>query len=119
MNPETERRAVAFIRTIGNRCTTCLRRSSENCRGCISAWANSILRDIENETKPEIDYSLQARMMMIMDCLCKAGRPLLSAEIDLKNQCTRQLKRWTLMRLVKAGKVKRVKRNKNYRYSLV
>ena len=119
MTEATEKRAVAFIRTIGNRCTTCLRRSAENCRDCVSAWANSILRDIENDTKPEIDYSLQARMMMIVDCIGKAGRPLLSSEIDMKQYCTKQLKRWTLMRLVKAGKVKRAKRNGKYRYSLV
>ena len=119
MTEATEKRAVAFIRTIGNRCTTCLRRSAENCRDCVSAWANSILRDIENETKPEIDYSLQARMMMIVDCLNKADGPLLSSEIDMKQYCTKQLKRWTLMRLVKAGKVRRAKCNGKYRYSLV
>jgi hypothetical protein len=119
MTEAVERRAIAFIRTIGNRCTSCLRRNEENCRRCVSRWANSILRDIENDTKPEIDCSLQARMMMIVDCLNKADRPLLSSEIDMKQYCTKQLKRWTLMRLVKAGKVKRVKRNKNYRYSLV
>lgn len=119
MTEAVEKRAIAFIRTIGNRCTSCLRRNEEDCRNCVSSWANSILRDIENEAKPKIDYSLQARMMMIVDCLGKAARPLLSSEIDMKQYCTKQLKRWTLMRLVKAGKVKRVKRDGIYRYSLV
>ena len=123
VNPETERRAVAFIRTIGNRCTTCLRRSAENCRGCISAWANSILRDIENETKPEIDYSLSARMMMIIDALGKADAPLLSSEIDMKQCCTKQLKRWTLLKMMRMGYIVRTRprvgcSRRFYRYAL-
>ena len=119
MTEATEKRAIAFIRTIGNRCTSCLRRSEERCRNCISSWANEILHDYEIESVPQPDYSLSARMMMIMDCLGKAGRPLLSSEIDMKQYCTKQLKRWTLMRLIRAGKVRRVKRNGAYRYSLV
>lgn len=121
MIPEVEKRAVAFIRSIGNRCMPCMRRSEENCRDCISRWANSILRDIDNESKPSMDYSLQARMMMIVDCLGKAGRPLLSSEIDLKQSCTKQLKRWTLVRMVKNGLICRALDPDNpnrYRYFL-
>lgn len=119
MNPETEKRAVAFIRTVGNRCMACLRRSEENCRDCLSRWANSILRDIDNEAKPEIDYSLVTRMMKIESALKNASRPLLSSEIDLKDSCTKQLKRWTLMRMVRSGVICRASdpdRPTTYRY---
>ncbi len=121
MTEAVEKRAIAFIRTIGNRCTSCLRRDEESCRNCVSSWANSILRDIENETKPEIDYSLQARMMMIVDRLDKADTPLLSSEIDLKQYCTKQLKRWTLQKMIRLGFVHRTKTcctSHLYRYSL-
>lgn len=123
MTEATEKRAIAFIRTIGNRCTTCLRRSAENCRQCISSWANEILHDYENESVPQPDYSLSARMMMIADALDKAGRPLLSSEIDLKQYCTKQLKRWTLKKMIRLGFVRRTKDRRGkfshlYRYSL-
>lgn len=121
MTEAVEKRAIAFIRTIGNRCTTCLRRSAENCRNCISAWANEILHDYENESVSQPDYSLSARMMMIADALDKAGRPLLSSEIDLKNLCTKQLKQWTLQKMIRLGFVRRSKTCCTahlYRYSL-
>lgn len=122
MTEATEKRAVAFIRTIGNRCTTCLRRSAENCRNCISAWANEILHDIENEKKPEIDYSLSARMMMIIDALDKADAPLLASEIDMRKYCTKQLKRWTLLKMMRMGYITRTPHAKDagrfYRYEL-
>lgn len=122
MTEATEKRAVAFIRTIGNRCTACLRRSAENCRNCISAWANEILHDIENEKKPEIDYSLSARMMMIVDALDKADAPLLASEIDMRKYCTKQLKRWTLLKMMRMGYITRTPCAKDagrfYRYEL-
>lgn len=121
MTEAVEKRAIAFIRTIGNRCTSCLRRNEENCRRCILRWANEILHDYENESVPQPDYSLSARMMMIVDILDKAGRPLLSSEIDLKKLCTKQLKRWTLQKMIRLGFVRRTKTCCTahlYRYSL-
>ena len=109
MTEAVERRAIAFIRTIGNRCTTCLRRSAENCRNCISAWANEILHDYENESVPQPDYSLSARMMMLADALDKAGRPLASRQIDLHGLCSRQLKFWTLVRMTRMGRLRRTR----------
>lgn len=123
MTEAVEKRAIAFIRTIGNRCTSCLHRSEERCRSCISSWANEILHDYENESVPQPDYSLSARMIMIADALDKAGRPLLSSEIDLKKLCTKQLKRWTLQKMIRFGFVRRTKGHSGkfshlYRYSL-
>ncbi|MBO7688651.1 MAG: hypothetical protein J6V72_19895 [Kiritimatiellae bacterium] len=119
---EVEKRAIAFIRTVGNRCMVCLRRSDENCSNCISRWANSILRDIDKSAP--VDYSLAARMMLITDALANAEGPLGSHEIDLRKYCTPQLKRWTLLRMVAKGKIKRTvvdpgAKKPCYRYELI
>ena len=107
MTEATEKRAVAFIRTVGNRCMSCLRRSKENCANCISSWANSILHDIENDSPQKMDYSLAARMMMITGALKKSDRPLASHEIHLADYCTKQLKYWTLSAMVRKGWLER------------
>ena len=111
MTPSIERRAIAFIRTIANRCERCLRRSEEKCRGCVSSWANSIMSDYERDTAhghPAHDYSLAARKFRIIDILQKAGRPLLASEIDLSGLCSRGLKQWTLRRMTRSGQIVRV-----------
>ena len=118
MTEAVEKRAIAFIRTIGNRCAGCLRRSRENCRNCISSWANDILREYESEVAPGIDYSLAARMMMIADSL--KGGPAPSRAIDLKKFCTKQLKRWTLCYMVRRGILERERADgEEYVYKLV
>lgn len=111
MTEAVERRAIAFIRTIGNRCTTCLRRDEENCRNCISRWANSILRDVDGEKRGEgaVDYSFAARVAIIVTALEKAGRALASRQIDLHGLCSRQLKFWTLVRLTRMGRLRRTR----------
>ena len=111
MNKQLERRAITFIRTIANRCKSCLHRSPERCRNCTSQWANEIMTDIQNETafsKPTVDYSVTARKLRILDALQSAGRPLLASEIDLSDTCSKGLKQWTLLRMVKAGQIRRV-----------
>lgn len=106
MNPQNERRALAFIRTVANRCERCLHRSEERCRNCLAHWANSILRDIEAESNT-IDYSLGARMLRILSVLDESDRPLKSSEINLTGLCSRQLKRWTLRKMLTRGMVTR------------
>lgn len=101
MTQETERRAIAFVRTVAGRCASCTHRREETCRDCLSRWANEIMRDYEAEMKPmSADYSLAARKIRILDILQKAGRPLLSSEIDISSICDHHLKRWTLRRMV-------------------
>ena len=110
MNEKTERRAIAFIRTIANRCGRCLHRTPENCHGCVSQWANEIMADRENGMsfgKP-IDYSIATRKTRILDILRQAGRPLLASEIDIADICSKGLKQWTLRRMVKAGLIRRI-----------
>ena len=111
MNKQLERRAIAFIRTIANRCTSCLHRRPERCRNCASQWANEIMTDYERNTafsKQTVDYSMAARKFRIIDALQSAGRPLLASEIDLSDTCSKGLKQWTLLRMLKAGQIRRV-----------
>lgn len=112
MTEETERRAIAFIRTIATRCASCTHRREELCRTCPSRWANEIMRDYEAEQKPaSVDYSLAARKIRILDIVQKAGRPLLSSEIDISDICDNHLKRWTLRRMVQCRQISCVREN--------
>lgn len=109
MTQSTERRAIAFIRTVASRCNRCLRRSEDNCRNCVSKWANEIMRDIESETRPSApDYSLAARKKRIVEILRTAGHPLFAHEIDLSGVCSRWLKQWTFRRMVHLGQLVRL-----------
>lgn len=125
MTQEIENRVVAFIRVIANRCCTCLCRREENCARCDSRTATRLIRDIELDVSvPKKDYSLFARMNIIVDCLKRANRPLLSYEIVLDGICSNQLKQWTLKRMIRLGVVGRSRAFKTrtgyqvYRYFL-
>lgn len=108
MTQEIENRVVAFVRVIANRCCTCLYRRVENCERCDSRTATRLIRDIELDVAvPPKDYSLFARMKLIVDGLKRAKRPLLSSEIVLDGICSNQLKQWTLKRLIRLGVVGR------------
>ena len=110
MTQEIERRVFAFVNTVANRCTTCFRRAEENCRNCLSMWANSVLTDIEacRDGKPQgIDYSYGERCRKILMILTRERRELQSKEIDLSGTCSPQLKQWTLNRLVRRGLIGR------------
>lgn len=108
MTQEIENRIVAFVRIIANRCYACLYRREENCSRCDSRTATRLIRDIELDVAvPPKDYSLFARMKLIVDGLKRAKRPLLSSEIVLDGICSNQLKQWTLKRLIRLGVVGR------------
>lgn len=111
ISPKLERRAITFIRTIADRCKSCLHRSPDRCQNCASQWANEIMTDCQNETtfsKPTIDYSMAARKLRILDILKSAKRPLLASEIDISDYCSKGLKQWTLLRMLKARQIHRV-----------
>ena len=104
LSEHTEQRVIAFVRSVANECTTCLRRHTGNCAHCRAMWANSLMKEINLELHgkaKEIDYSLAARMAKIMLALKTAGRPLMSKEIDLEGTCSFQLKLWTLKHMMK------------------
>lgn len=96
--------ARSFVQSIVNDCKGCLRRSNENCRSCFARTAHVILREMESDEKHmPIDYSLYARCNRIREILEKAGRPLMSRDIDLNGVCSFQLKLWTINHMVKVG----------------
>lgn len=128
MTELTEKRAIAFIRTIAQKCSDCLRKLPENCRNCPAGWAKAIMDDYERDeraaasNRPEIDYSLMARQIMIARAL--EAKPLLASEIDLHDYCTPQLKRWTLLHMMQKGTVARrivksTSKTNRYQYFLV
>lgn len=105
-SPATEQRVLAFVTKIANICSTCLRRSDENCYHCQSCWANSILADIKADIRggtQTMDYSLYTRMEKILSIIEKSGKPILSKDINLEGLCSFQLKLWTLKHMVKIG----------------
>ena len=108
MTQGIENRVVAFVRVIADRCFTCLYRREENCERCDSRTATRLIRDIELDVAvPKKDYSLFARMKIIVDCLKRANRPIFSSEIVLDGICSNQLKQWTLKRMIRLGVVGR------------
>lgn len=121
MHQNTERRVIAFVNSVASRCTKCLHLNEENCRGCLSLWANSILTDIEADRdglSKHIDYSIGARTSKIIMTLTREKRELLSREIDLGGICSFQLKLWTLKKLCKRGILgRRVATSKNGRHT--
>lgn len=107
MTDLTEKKAIAFINSIALRCKSCLRRTPDNCRDCLSQWAADIMADYNADKRSQKhaqpDYSVSARMMRIVDALKAAKRPLPSDAIDLADLCTPQLKQWTLQMMIRKG----------------
>lgn len=102
MSEQTQKRSIAFIRTVAGKCAECNRHGSQ-CDNCISVWAKSIYIDITadmgREERPDLSFG--ARSRAIISALESAGHPLFSDEIHI--DCTSQLKWWTLRTLVKRG----------------
>ena len=106
MNQNTIDRAVAFIRTMANQCYTCFRRNEENCSRCFSRQASLLIREIELDRRnAPIDYSLYARMNFIREAL-KDGEKS-SHDINTAKLCSKQLKRWTLRKMIRLGIISR------------
>ena len=107
-------RVIAFLNLFDGDCKSCLRKSSYSCSNCRASTAKSILAQIKAEQKQKDanqkkfvpDYSLYARMAIILMKLKTAGRPLRFGEINLTS-CSPQLKAWTLVRMVRKGKIDR------------
>ena len=118
-------RVIAFLNLFDGDCKSCLRKSSYSCSNCRASTAKSILAQIKAEQKQKDanqqqfvpDYSLYARMAIILMKLKTAGRPLRFGEINLTS-CSPQLKLWTLMRMIRMGTIERRREGRNYLYSL-
>jgi len=102
---EMQRRVVAFVRTIANECSSCLRNGSQYCNDCVAKRANLLLKDIpfDESPAPVIDYSFYARVDEIKRILSSSGRPMQAREINLRQTCSPQLKFWTLNQMVHNG----------------
>lgn len=108
MNADTEKRFVAFVRTIANDCTICLRRNDENCRTCRAAWANDLMKQFESENQT-IDYSVAARCVRIIGILKSCDGPIPASMIRIDENCSRKMKNWLLTKMVRIGMIGRVR----------
>ena len=104
-----ERDCVAYMRTLAGRCSFCLR--TYNCPNCDSATAKALLKRKDEIgmrhtmliDKPKDPYSLKARYREILTILRKAGKPLRARDIVLRTTRSRNVKWWTLNRMVSKG----------------
>lgn len=123
MTEQTEKRVVAFVRTVANDCATCMRRCEENCRNCRAQWANSLMRDIEQEShgdNPELNCDFASRLARILLALKTSDHPLRSSEINVSEYCSKSLKEYTLREMVARGMIgrKRIAGKCRYTYFL-
>lgn len=104
-----ERDCVAYMRTLANHCNGCLR--TYNCPNCDIATAKALLKRKDEIgmrhtmliDKPKDPYSIKARYREILTILRKAGKPLRARDIVLRTTRSRNVKWWTLNRMVSKG----------------
>lgn len=104
-----ERDCVAYLRSLQNHCTECLRRY--NCPVCEITTAKALLKRKDEIgmrhtmliDKPKDPNSLKARYREILTILRKAGKPLRARDIQLRTTRSRNVKWWTLNRMVNKG----------------
>ncbi len=104
-----ERDCVAYMRTLANHCSGCLR--TYNCPNCDIATAKALLKRKDEIgmrhtmliDKPRDLFSLKARYREIVGILRKAGKPLRARDIILRTTRSRGVKWWTLNRMVSKG----------------
>ena len=106
-----ERDCVAYMRDLTNNCKGCMRRY--NCSNCSIQTAKNLLQRKEQLgmchrnliDKPRDPFSLKARYREIVGILRKAGRPLRARDIILRTTRSRNVKWWTLNRMVFKGMI--------------
>ena len=109
MNEQNVRLTIGFLQSLVGQCGSCLRRTE--CDSCFVQTAKSLLKSIEVESKSAMrrdpDYTIAFRMATIEDSLRKAGRPLMSSQIDVRGICYKQLKYATLKILLRMRRISR------------
>lgn len=122
MTPELYTQIRAFIRTIANTCTTCMRRNLGYCTDC-SARMAKVLGERMDAGMPKttnlVDTSLAHRMDVIVAQLKKAKCPLRAVDIDTSDYCSKELKHWTLNKLVAQGIIRCEKDGYFHKYSII
>lgn len=104
-----ERDCIAFMRYLSEKCRSCMR--TYNCPNCDIATAKAILKRKDEIglrhhnliDKPRDPYSLKARYREILSILRRAGKPLRARDILLSTTKSRNVKWWTLNRMVFKG----------------
>ena len=125
MDEELKRDIRAFLNSLAGECSNCLRHNQGYCDNCYAKRAKRILvRMSELEQKPTDNPAplcdIVSRMARIAAVLKRAGRPLLAAEIDMADTCSRSLKEFTLREMIRLGKItrRRIRGSRVYLYSL-
>ena len=115
-----ERDCVAYMRTLANHCKGCMR--TYNCPNCEIAQTKTLLKRKDEIgmrhtmliDKPKDPYSLKARYREILTILRKAGKPLRARDIHLRTTRSRNVKWWTLNRMVFKGMVWKTRVKNSY-----
>lgn len=111
---EWERDVVAYLTHLAGFCSNCMRR--ENCPTCEVPRAKSLFVRKRNmvQTRYVIDkmkdpHSLKARYREIVGILKRAGKPLRTRDIILRTTISRNVKWWTLNRMVSKGLIRKTR----------
>ena len=108
------RHTLGFLKSLVGQCANCMRR--HDCDNCFVKTAKFILHSIEADANAAVfgspDYTIAYRMAKIEDILRAAGRPLMSSQIDTRDICSKQLKYWTLNKLMRMRRISRFRSRK-------
>lgn len=112
---EWERDVIAYLNHLSGFCSSCMRR--DNCSQCEIPTAKGLLarkREIGIQHKMLIDkkkdpYSLKSRYREIVGILKRAGKPLRTRDIILRTTISRNVKWWTLNRMVSRGIIRKTR----------
>ena len=108
------RHTLGFLKSLVGQCANCMHR--HDCDNCFVKTAKFILHSIEADANAAVfgspDYTIAYRMAKIEDILRAAGRPLMSSQIDTRDICSKQLKYWTLNKLMRMRRISRFRSRK-------
>lgn len=123
MTEEFKRDIRAFLNALAGECKGCLRRNVGFCENCYSSRANVLLKSLDVYDpidNPALRCDIVSRMARIAAILKSSRRPLLSSEIDMADYGTRSKKEFTLLTMIRLGKIgrKHVGESNKYVYFL-
>ena len=123
IDDELERDIREFLRSLADECKNCLRRSQGYCDMCYARRAERILErmampmSVENSA---LRCDIVARMARIAAIMKRANRPMMAEEIDMRDFCSRSLKEWTFLEMIRLGRIsrRRIRGSRKYLYML-
>ena len=121
MTEELYTQIRAFLRAVAGNCSNCMRRNMGYCYECNSRMAKVLGERMDSRLPavPQVDVSIRHRTEIILAQLRKARCPLRAVDIDTSDYCSKELKHWTLNKLISQGLIKSVKDGYFRKYSLV